>query len=369
MDIGTVAVRAGLPDGAQGQAFLPGPTFAGTYHLRGDPGAVPFTYGRYANPTWSRFEQALSELEDGDAVVFSSGMAAVAAVLSTALSAGDVLVVPSDCYYGVREFVHTRLVPCGIDVRSTPTVGTWSADLIDGATLVWLETPSNPGLDVCDIAAVVAIAHQHGALVAVDNTTATPLGQRPFELGADFVVTSDSKGLTGHADLILGHAAAREPEWGERLRAWRSLTGAIPGPMEVWLAHRSLGTADIRLERQCANAAALAVLLARHAGASDVRYPGLPSDPGHSIARHQMRRFGPVVSFALPDAQRAERFLTSCQLVFEATSFGGLHTTAERRARWGGDDIPAGFIRFSAGCEATKDLEDDVRQALENALT
>ena len=181
------------------------------------------------------------------------------------------------------------------------------------------------------------------------------------------MVASDTKALTGHSDLILGHVATREPAWADRLRTWRTQFGAVPGPMEVWLAHRSLATLDLRLARQCHNALALATLLASRPDVQVVRYPGLPNDPAYPIATRQMQRFGPVVSFVLADRQHAEALLTACQLVYEATSFGGLHTSAERRARWGGDAIPEGFIRLSAGCEDTEDLLADLTQALDTA--
>jgi cystathionine gamma-lyase len=177
-------------------------------------------------------------------------------------------------------------------------------------------------------------------------------------------LASDTKALTGHSDLILGHVATLDPTWAEHLRTWRSQMGAIPGPMEVWLAHRSLLTLDMRLERQSHNALAIASFLATQPEIQGLRYPGLPTDPVHAIASRQMRHFGPVVSFVLPTRAHAETFLAACQLVYEATSFGGLHTTAERRARWGGDAIPEGFIRLSVGCEDIDDLIADLSQAL-----
>ncbi len=203
-----------------------------------------------------------------------------------------------------------------------------------------------------------------GALVAVDNTTATPLGQRPLALGADFVLASDTKAMTGHGDLILGHVAVREAPWADRLHTWRTQTGSIPGPFEVWLGHRSLSTLALRLERQCDNALAIARFLAGRPEVVRVRYPGLPDDPSHAVAARQMHRFGPVVAFELPGRGEAERFLEGCSLVDEATSFGAVHTTAERRARWGGDTVGEGFIRLSAGCEHVDDLLEDIGQAL-----
>ncbi len=366
---GTRVVRAGLPDAAQGEPFLPGPTFASLYHLTGDPSTSAYSYGRYHNPTWTRFEQALSELEGGPALVFASGMAAVTAVLSVTLQTGDALVMPSDGYYTARMLATGYFASRGIEVRLAPTAGNAQSELLDGAKLLWLETPSNPGLDICDLAELIAAAHQRGILVAVDNTTATVLGQQPLELGADFSLSSDTKTLTGHGDLMLGHVAAREPSWVEQLHAFRSQQGAVAGPMEVWLAHRSLATLDVRLERQCKNALAIAQSLVAQPGVRLVRYPGLSQDPAHAIASRQMKRYGPVVSFVLEGQAQAEQFLGACRLILQATSFGGIHTTAERRARWGGDAIPEGFIRLSAGCEDTQDLLEDLAQALATIST
>jgi cystathionine gamma-lyase len=252
----------------------------------------------------------------------------------------------------------------GVEVRTAPTAGDAQAGLLDGAKLLWLESPCNPGLDVCDIGALTRLAHERGALVVVDNTTATVLGQRPLGFGADFSLASDTKALTGHGDLVLGHVAVRDPEWARRLHSWRTQFGAVPGAMEVWLAHRSLGTLDVRLERMSANALAVAQFLAGRPEVRRVRYPGLPGDPAHAVAVRQMSRFGPVVSFEVASAAAAEKFLGACRLVFQATSFGGLHTTAERRARWGGDKVPEGFIRLSVGCEHQEDLLSDLAQAL-----
>jgi cystathionine gamma-lyase len=360
---GTRVVRAGLPDVAQGEPFLPGPTFAAAYHFAGNPSTSPYTYGRYHNPTWTCFEQAVSELEGGPAVVFASGMAAVTAIFGVTLRTGDTLVIPSDGYYTARMLAEGYFATLGIKVRTAPTAGNAQGEHLEGAKLLWLETPSNPGLDVCDLTELITAAHRHGVLVAVDNTTATLLGQQVLAYGADFSVSSDTKALTGHSDLILGHIATRELEWAERLRAFRTQQGSVPGPMEVWLAHRSLATLDVRLERQCKNALAIAQFLLSRPEVRLVRYPGLPQDPAYTIASQQMKLYGPVVSFVLEGEEQAECFLKACRLVLQATSFGGVHTTAERRARWGGDAIPEGFIRFSAGCEDTQDILDDLAQA------
>jgi cystathionine gamma-lyase len=264
----------------------------------------------------------------------------------------------------IRKLAEGHLAERGVEVRLVPTAGDWTAAL-DGARLIWLETPSNPGLDICDVEAIAAAGHAAGALVALDNTLATALGQSPLELGCDFAVSSNTKATTGHGDVLMGHVATRDEALGRAIHDWRSQTGGVPGPFEAWLAHRSLATLDLRLERQCANAQALAETLVARDDVTDVRYPGLPSHPQHDLAKRQMRRLGMVVSFTLESADRAQSFLDACELVFEATSFGGIHSTAERRARWGqGDDVPEGFIRFSCGCEDTADLVADVESAL-----
>ena len=368
MKDGTRVVRAGLPPLKQGEPILPGPTFAGVYAFKGEVGTSAYTYGRYHNPTWTNFERALGELEGGHAVAFSSGLAAVTALLSVALEptkGKNVVVMPSDGYYGARALAEGFFAARGIEVRKARTKGDAQGALLEGATMLWLETPTNPDLDVCDVRKLVKAARASGALVAVDNSTSTPLGQRPLELGADFTVASDSKALTGHADVILGHVAAKDRVWAEKLQSFRSQQGAVPGPMEVWLAHRSLATLELRLDRQCKTALAVARELKGRREVKLVRYPGLQDDPSYTVARRQMKRFGQIVSFVLAGKREADRFLEACKLVIAATSFGGVHTTAERRSRWGGDSVPPGFIRFSAGCEDTGDIVEDVTQALD----
>lgn len=368
---GTLAVRAGLPAPEQYEPTLPGPVFAAHFHLSGEP-VGPYTYGRETNPTWTHLERAISELEaPGEQVettVFASGMAAITAVLLSQARTGDVVVLPDDGYQAL-PLVREQLEAYGVEVRTAPTGGEAQLEHLEGAKLLWIETPSNPGLDVCDVRRLVEAAHAAGVLVAVDNTLATPLGQRPLELGADFSVASDTKGMTGHGDILLGHVTCRDPQLAAGVRRWRKVVGAIPGPMEAWLAHRSLATLQLRVDRQCATALSLAETLAARADVSGVRYPGLPGDPSHPTAVRQMRRFGSVVSFVLADAETAERFLSALRLVDDATSFGGLRSTAERRARWGGDAVPEGFIRFSVGAEDPEDLLADVERALDKATS
>ena len=355
----TRVVRAGLPEAEQGEPFLPGPVFAAPFHVTGDPYAAPNAYTRYGNPTFTRYEEAVGGLENAEAVLFSSGMAAAAALLLTSLKPGSVVAMDAGCYHGVRRLSEVHLEPRGVELRLAPPAELAAA--ASGADLLWLESPSNPELEVYDLAELAGL----GVTTVVDNTTAGALLQQPLELGSTYALTSATKQMSGHADLMLGYVTTRDPERAQALRDWRRLAGALPGPFETWLAHRSLATLAVRLERACDNAIALARLLAARDDVSGVRYPGLPSDPGHEVARRQMSGYGMVVSFDVGGADRAERFLAAARLVTDATSFGGVQTSAERRARWGGDAVTEGFIRLSAGVEDTADLLADVEQALD----
>ncbi|MGP3991038.1 cystathionine gamma-lyase [Streptomyces sp. 3N207] len=365
----TRVVRAGLPAEEPYEPPLPGPVFAAHYHLPGEVEGAPYAYGRDANPTWSLLERAVAELEapgdpDAEVIAFASGMGAISAVLFSLTRPGQTVVLPSDGY-NLLAALHEQLDGFGVTVRTAPTGGDAQLAELDGANLLWLETPSNPGLDVCDIRKLADAAHERGALVAVDNTLATPLGQRPLLLGADISVASGTKALTGHGDVLLGYVATRNAQVAAAVRGWRKTVGAIPGPMEAWLAHRSLATLDVRTQRQAGNALAVAEALAARPEVRDVRHPGLPDDPAHPQAARQMSRYGCVVSFTLPDQAYANRFLANLRLVNNATSFGGVRSTAERRGRWGGDKVPDGFVRLSVGVEDSADLVTDLRRALD----
>ncbi len=371
---GTRCVHGGHPAAAVGEPLHAGPVLSSTFGLGvpGDPMPGDF-YGRAGNPTWRALESAIGELDGApdppaQCVLFASGMAAIGAVLRLGVmglgATKGAVVLPSDGYYLARSLAHSELAPLGVEVREVPTVGVWPS--LDGAALVLLETPSNPGLDVADIAAAAEAAHAVGALLAVDNTTATPLGQRPLELGADLVVASDTKALAGHGDVVLGHVSVRDPALAAALREARSRGGAVPGPMEVWLAHRGLGTLDLRLARQADNARAVATALLEHRAVSDVRWPGLESDPAHAVARRQMRRWNGVLRFTCAAELAVGEFHAASRLVGSPPSFGGLRSTADRRARWG-DAVAPGLLRFSAGCEDPDDLVTDVLTALDRS--
>ncbi|MEO1406241.1 MAG: cystathionine gamma-lyase [Pseudomonadota bacterium] len=335
------------------------------FYLPNDPQDGDYSYTRDGNPTWTAVEAQLSILEAAPALAFPSGMAAISAIMLTELRPGDTLIMPSDGYYGVRAFAAEVLVPFGIEVTHWPTVDYAHAP-IAGAKMILIESPSNPGLDAFDIKAVVEQAHAAGVRVAVDNTTMTPLLQQPLDLGADLVAVSDTKAMSGHGDVLFGHVASRDEDAMKRIATWRKVSGAIPGPAEAALVHRGLETLEVRLERMCANAMQIATRLKTNKAVSDVRYPGLPGDPSHGLMAAQARDFGFVVGFCLPDKSSAEAFLSACSAVTNATSFGSIHTSAERRARWG-EPIPDGFIRLSVGCEPLEPLWSDIERALNQA--
>ncbi len=359
----TRAVKAVSSLPVPGDPVGPGPVLASAYHLSDDEGSEQNTYGRGSNPTWRQLESALAQLEGAEAtLVFGSGMAAITAALRATATPGSVLVVPADGYYQVRRYATESLAPLGITVREA------TADEIceaaETADVVLAETPTNPALDVVDLRRLADVCRRRGARLLVDNTTATPLGQQPLALGADLVVASATKALAGHSDMLAGYIAGSDSELIAAVERERLLAGAILGSFEAWLVLRSLGSVGLRFERQCANALALATALHGHRGVRSVRYPGLPGDPSHPLAAGQMRRFGGLVSIELADEAAVHALVRRSELLVAATSFGGIHTSVDRRARWG-DPVADGFARISAGIEDTDDLVADVVAALD----
>jgi len=349
------------PGLGQGEPIVPPIVASATYHLPSVQSGGQF-YGRNGNPSWEAVEAQLAILEDAEVVSFPSGMAAIAAALFATLKAGDRLVIPSDGYYVTRVLSEGFLKPLGIEVTSILTRDIATADFT-GAAVVYLETPSNPGLDVVDIAAVSRRAKVAGARVIADNTTMTPLLQRPLDHGCDLVVAADTKAPAGHSDVLFGHVAGRDQGLMARVRDWRRMSGAIPGPFEAFLVHRGLETLEVRLDRMCASAAIIADRLAAHPAVRTLRYPGLPGDVSHWAVGDQMANGGFLIGFELADAGVAEAFLAGCPLIEQSTSFGGTHSAAERRARWG-DGVAEGFIRLSVGVEPVEVLWQAIDAAL-----
>jgi cystathionine gamma-synthase len=369
----TAVICAGRPGHAASEPLNVPVVLASNFHasITAAPGAEDGvrSYARTdATPTWEALERAVGQVEGGHAVAFSSGMAAVAAVLDL-LPAGARIVAPKDCYFGVGELLadgqqQGRWAVDRVDLTDTASVQA----AVAGADLLWLETPSNPLLDIADLPALCAAGRYAGALVGADNTFATPLLQRPLALGADVVVHSATKFIGGHSDLLSGITIARDQALAERLRHRRGLSGATPGALEAFLALRGLRTLALRLDRGQRNASELARRLDKHPAVSRVRYPGLPGDPGHHTAAAQMTGFGAVLAFEVADAPTADRLCRAVRIIVPATSLGGVETTIERRSKLPGQGhVPAGLLRLSAGCEHVDDLWNDLKSALEQA--
>jgi cystathionine gamma-synthase len=365
----TLAVTAGRPQ-VEPNAPLNTPiVYSATYVASpGAPQPGDLGYGRWTNPTWRAFETALGRLEGGEALLFASGMAAISAVVEQVPDGGRV-VVPSAAYNGSLVLFgelaeRGRLDVVGVQIADTDAVRT---ALATGAHLLWLETPTNPLLEVADLPALVAAGHAAGAVVAVDNTFSTPLLQTPLAHGADVVVHSVTKYLAGHSDVLLGAAVTRDPVLREALHRHRTTRGAIPGPAEAWLALRGLRTLHLRVERAGANAAELARRLSDHPAVARVRHPSLRSDPGHARAVAQMRGFGAIVSIELAGGpEAAERLSDSVRLWVHATSLGGVESTLERRRRHATEPtgVPEALVRLSVGVEDVEDLWVDLERAL-----
>ncbi|MGH3675072.1 MAG: cystathionine gamma-lyase [Mycobacterium sp.] len=358
----TRSVKAVASQAIPGHPVAPQPVPASTYYLSSDESEGLDSYGRSSNPTWRQLESALAELEGAtDALTFGSGMAAITSVMRVLTKPGSKLVIPADGYYQVRRYAVEYLALQDVTVVDATTANIY--DVAADADVVLAESPVNPGLDVVDLHRLALICRGRGATLVVDNTTATPLGQQPLSMGADLVVASATKALSGHSDLVAGYVAGSHPDLMAAVERDRLLAGPILGAFEAWLVLRSLGSAGLRFERQCHNAQALAVMLRGHPAVRAVRYPGLPDDPSHPVACAQMKRFGGLVAVELADAAAVHALVERSELLIASTSFGGIHTSVDRRARWG-DAVGAGFARISAGIEDADDLIADIERAL-----
>ncbi|CAB4729446.1 MAG: cystathionine gamma-synthase [Actinobacteria bacterium] len=346
----TVAVIAGRPAHVPDEPLNVPITMAATYVAGGD-----LEYGRYANPTWTAFEDALGALEGGRCLAFASGLAAVSTVLDLVAQGGKV-VAPAHSYTGTLLQLadleaRGRIVTQLVDITDTAAV----AAACEDAALVWFESPTNPALELADIPAITAAAHAAGAYVVVDNTFATPLLQRPLADGVDVVVHSATKYISGHSDVLMGAVVTSDDDLHAVLKGRRELLGAIPGSFETWLALRGLRTLHVRVERAQANAAELVSRLRTHGAVSEVRYPG----------------FGAIVSVVLAGGAIAADLLThQTRLWVHATSLGGVESTLERRRRWKAEPttIPEGLVRLSVGIEDVDDLWADLGQALDRLV-
>jgi cystathionine gamma-synthase len=333
-----------------------------TYELGGGP-----VYARHdGTDTWAAAEEVVGSLEGGRALLFASGMAAIAAVLDP-LPPGSRIAAPKDCYLGLLGLLHAGLAAgrWHVDWIGTTDTPAWLAALAEH-DVVWLESPSNPMLEVADLPQILAAPRPETTLAVVDNTFATPLSTRPLALGADIVVHSATKYLSGHSDALGGVAVTARPDLAEELHARRTLLGAVPGMLEAFLITRGIRTLPLRLEAATANAQQLAERLAAHPGVSRVRYPGLPGDPGHEVAARAMTGFGAMVSFEVAaGAGAADHVCRATMLIRHATSLGGVESTIERRAVLPRQEhVPPSLLRLSVGCEDVEDLWADLAAAL-----
>ena len=362
----TLVVSLGRPDKAPDAPVNVPVVLSSTFHAGG-----PVAYARTSNPTWEALETVVGALEGGRALAFASGMGGISAVLDLVPS-GGVVVVSSHSYSGVAARLRDLEAAGRVVVRLAPVHDAESVVAsCAGADLLWIETPTNPAMDVCDLAAVAAAARELGVLTVCDNTFAGPMLQRPIEHGVDIVVHSATKSLAGHSDVLMGIVVTTDDDYHQRLLRTRTLVGAIPGPFEAYLALRGIRTLALRVKQSQASAMELALRLQSHPAVMKVRYPGLPDDPGHAIASKQMSGYGAIVAFeTLGTPDDAEAFCDAVRLITHATSLGGVETLVERRRRWPEErpDIPETLIRLSVGIEDVDDLWRDLDQALTTIL-
>ena len=358
----TVAVSAGRPPHTPGNPLSQPPMLASVLHAPSEG-----EYARYRNASFDALEAALGALEGGTALTYASGMAAISSVVATAVVGRPGLVQPMDGYHGTRTLLEstTGLHLDSVDVADTEA----TLDALPVGGVLWIESPTNPLISVADIAALADGVHARDGLLVVDSTAAPPVVQRPLELGADVVVHSVTKYLSGHSDLLLGAVITRDERLAAALHDHRTIHGAVPGPMECFLALRGVRTLDVRMQRAQANAMELALRLRAHPLVTRVHYPGLPDDPGHDVARRQMKGFGALLSFVLPSAAAADAACTGTDLVVHATSLGGVETSMERRDRWPAEHADPGLIRLSVGIEHVEDIWADLSAALDAAAS
>ena len=358
-------VAAGRPTKQPDGALNPPIALNSTFHEGG-----PIGYGRYGNETWSALEDAISTLEGGKTLLFSSGMAAISAVFSL-LPEGSVLVAANNGYQGTTTLLKKLHESEKLKVRFVNLANTnETMAAIPGAQMLYLESPLNPLLEIIDLPKLVAAGKAAGCGVAVDNTLATPLLQNPLALGADIVIHSVTKYLSGHSDLILGSLSTNDLALYNRLEQSRRYGGAIAGPFEAWIALRGIRTFALRMQRSQENALELATRLSKDGRVTKVRYPGLPTDAYHQMAKSFMKGFGAMISFEVNGtADQVDLMCNSSRLITNATSLGGVESIWERRRRWATEStlVPENLIRFSVGIENVDDLWADIQHAFDVA--
>ncbi|UFU01991.1 PLP-dependent transferase [Ruania suaedae] len=374
----TRTVTAGRPARQEQAPVNPPVVLSSTYVSTGSPDSGDLVYARLGTETWLPLEEALAALEQAalPALVFGSGMGAISAALDLVPAGGEVI-IPRHSYHAslvaARHLAErSRVRVTEVDIADTAQVVAAVQASADGGhePVLWVESPTNPMLEVADLPALAEATHAVGGLVIADNTFATPLGQRPLGLGADVVVHSVTKYLAGHSDVVLGAALTDDAGLHERLRTRRSIGGAVAGPWEAWLALRGMRTLALRVERSQRNAAALAEHLRDHPQVVAVSYPGLPDHPQHARAAAQMSGFGSILTLRPAGGVRGAEALTrALRLWVPATSLGGVESSLERRRRFAAEavTVPEDLLRLSVGIEDVSDLIADLDQALEVA--
>ena len=374
MDFETRAIHDGQePDPATGSVTVP-IYQTSTYVQEAVGEHKGYDYARVANPTRTALQLCLASLESAEhGLAFSSGLGAVTTIMHL-VSPGDRVVAVNDVYGGVYRMFSQVYEPKGYEFAWVPAsqIGDNLAEHLDERTrIVWLETPTNPLLNVIDIQAAADAAHKAGAIVVVDNTFATPYLQRPLELGADIVIHSTTKYLGGHSDVVGGFAATNDPTIAERLQFLQKSLGAVPGPFDCWLVLRGIKTLAVRMRQHCENAHIVAARLAQHPSVEQVLYPGLPTHPGHAIAARQMRDFGGMISFLVETEEEAVALVARTNVFKLAESLGGVESLIEHPARMTHASTadapfaaPKNLIRLSVGLESAEDLVEDLEAAL-----
>jgi len=375
-DFETLAIHAGQPPDPATGAVVP-PIYATSTYAQDGVGGLRagYEYSRTANPTRTALEECLAALEGGRrGLAFASGMAAEDTLLRTVLTPGDHLVIPDDAYGGTFRLVSKVAERWGVSWTAAPVsdVDAVRAAVRAETKLVWVETPTNPLLNVADIAALAAVAREAGALLVVDNTFATPYLQQPLALGADVVVHSTTKYCGGHSDVVGGALVVQDDELGEQLAYHQNAMGAIAGPFDAWLVLRGLKTLAVRMDRHCDNAERIVEMLSGHPKVTQVLYPGMDGHPGHEVAAKQMRRFGGMVSFRVEGGEKAAlEVCDRAQLFILGESLGGVESLIEHPARMthlsaagSALEVPGDLVRLSVGIESVDDLVADLAQAL-----
>ena len=355
-------VASGRPERTGDASLNPNIELSATFHAGGEIG-----YGRFGNSSWKALESAIEVIEAGKTILFSSGLAAISAIFRT-LPNSSIIVTSKNGYTGTMNLLRQITEINSIQVRYVDVSNTEEViTALEGANFAWIESPTNPALEVADLPTIIKAAKAQSVLVGVDNTFATGLNQKPLQMGADYSMNSVTKYLSGHSDVLMGSVSTNNPELFSKVFDVRKFHGAIPGPFEAWLALRGIRTLALRLDKAQENALELAKRLSTHPNVERVRYPGLATDPHHQMAKSFMKGFGALVCIEVKGgAAMADKACESTKLVTYATSLGGVESLWERRQRWGSEapSIPDNLVRISVGIEEIEDLWADIDQAL-----